>query len=79
MEKAAKLYKTDDDYDVYDEVEGFGHYQPGLEKAVDLAVLLLKEGCNDEIKETYLGEDLEKVDVPSGPFYGDDEDEEEEE
>lgn len=45
MEKAAKLYKTDDDYDVYDEEEGFGHYYPGLEKAVDLAVLLLKEGC----------------------------------
>lgn len=76
MDKVAKLYKTDDDYDVYDEEEnGYGHYYPGLEKVVDLAVLILKECCDGEVKETYLGEDLDKLDVPCGPYY-EEEDEE---
>ena len=70
MDKVAKLYKTDDDYDVYDEEEnGYGHYYPGLEKVVDLAVLILKECGDGEVKETYLGEDLDKLDVPCGPYY----------
>ena len=76
MDKVAKLYKTDDDYDVYDEEEnGYGHYYPGLEKVVDLAVLILKECGDGEVKETYLGEDLDKLDVPCGPYY-EEEDEE---
>ena len=76
MDKVAKLYKTDDDYDVYDEEEnGYGHYYPGLEKVVDLAVLMLKECGDGEVKETYLGEDLDKLDVPCGPYY-EEEDEE---
>lgn len=76
IDKAAKLYKTDDDYDVYDEEEnGYGHYYPGLEKVVDLAVLILKECGDGEVKETYLGEDLDKLDVPCGPYY-EEEDEE---
>lgn len=76
MDKVAKLYKTDDDYDVYDEEEnGYGHYYPGLEKVVDLAVLILKECGDGEVKETYLGEDLDKLDVPFGPYY-EEEDEE---
>ena len=76
MDKGAKLYKTDDDYDVYDEEEnGYGHYYPGLEKVVDLAVLILKECGDGEVKETYLGEDLDKLDVPCGPYY-EEEDEE---
>ena len=76
MDKVAKLYKTDDDYDVYDEEEnGYGHYYPGLEKVVDLAVLILKECGDGEVKETYLGEDLDKPDVPCGPYY-EEEDEE---
>lgn len=70
MDKVAKLYKTDDDYDVYDEEEnGYGHYYPGLEKVVDLAVLILKECGDGEVKETYLGEDLDKLDIPCGPYY----------
>ena len=73
MDKVAKLYKTDDDYDVYDEEEnGYGHYYPGLEKVVDLAVLILKECGDGEVKETYLGEDLDKLDVPCGPYYEED-------
>ena len=77
MDKVAKLYKTDDDYDVYDEEEnGYGHYYPGLEKVVDLAVLILKECGDGEVKETYLGEDLDKLDVPCGPYY-EEEDEDE--
>ena len=76
MDKVAKLYKTDDDYDVYDEEEnGYGPYYPGLEKVVDLAVLILKECGDGEVKETYLGEDLDKLDVPCGPYY-EEEDEE---
>ena len=76
MDKVAKLYKTDDDYDVYDEEEnGYGHYYPGLEKVVDLAVLILKECGDGEVKETYLGEDLDKLDIPCGPYY-EEEDEE---
>ena len=76
MDKVAKLYKTDNDYDVYDEEEnGYGHYYPGLEKVVDLAVLILKECGDGEVKETYLGEDLDKLDVPCGPYY-EEEDEE---
>ena len=76
MDKVARLYKTDDDYDVYDEEEnGYGHYYPGLEKVVDLAVLILKECGDGEVKETYLGEDLDKLDVPCGPYY-EEEDEE---
>ena len=76
MDKVAKLYKTDDDYDVYDEEDnGYGHYYPGLEKVVDLAVLILKECGDGEVKETYLGEDLDKLDVPCGPYY-EEEDEE---
>ena len=76
MDKVAKLYKTDDDYDVYDEEEnGYGHYYPGLEKVVDVAVLILKECGDGEVKETYLGEDLDKLDVPCGPYY-EEEDEE---
>ena len=70
MDKVAKLYKTDDDYDVYDEEEnGYGHYYPGLEKVVDLAVLILKECGDGEVKETSLGEDLDKLDIPCGPYY----------
>ena len=76
MDKVAKLYKTDDDYDVYDEEEnGYGHYYPGLEKVVDLAVLILKECGDGEVKETYLGEDLDKLDVPCGPYYEEEDDE----
>ena len=76
MDKVAKLYKTDDDCDVYDgEENGYGHYYPGLEKVGDLAVLILKECGDGEVKETYLGEDLEKLDVPCGPYY-EEEDEE---
>ena len=76
MDKVAKLYKTDDDYDVYDEEEnGYGHYYPGLEKVVDLAVLILKECGDGEVKETYLGEDLDKLDVPCGPYYEEDDEE----
>ena len=76
MDKVAKLYKTDDDYDVYDEEEnGYGHYYPGLEKVVDLAVLILKECGDGEVKETYLGEDLDKLDVPCGPYYEEEEEE----
>ena len=76
MDKVAKLYKTDDDYDVYDEeANAYGHYYPGLEKVVDLAVLILKECGDGEVKETYLGEDLDKLDVPCGPYY-EEEDEE---
>lgn len=76
MDKVAKLYKTDDDYDVYDEEEnGYGHYYPGLEKVVDLAVLILKECGDGEVKETYLGEDLDKLDVPCGPYYKEEDEE----
>lgn len=42
---------------------------------MDLAVLILKECGDGEVKETYLGEDLDKLDVPCGPYY-EEEDEE---
>ena len=78
MDKASKLYKCDDDYDIYDEEEnGYGHYYPGLEKAVDLAVLILKECGDDEVREKYLGENLDNLEIPCGPFVEDEENEEE--
>lgn len=70
MEKAKKLFKADDEYDVSkDEEKGYGHYYPGLEKVVDLALLVLKENGDEEVVERYLDENLDDMDVPLGPYY----------
>ena len=81
MEKADKLIKEQDDYDIYDVEEiGYGHYYPGLEKTVDLSIHILKRSCSEDIdvedfSQTFIEEDLDDMDIPVEPFI-EEEDEE---
>lgn len=74
-EKAQKLMISEDEYDASDDEEdGYGHYYPGFENAVNLAVHVLKENGEESIIKKYLDEEIDNIDIPCGPFYDEEED-----
>ena len=55
-----------------DETEGYGHYFPGFEKAVNLAVYILKERGDKSVIEKYLDEKLDDMEIPIEPYHDED-------
>ena len=71
--KAQKLMTKEEEYNLSDdEPEGYGHYFPGFEKAVNLAVYILKECGDESVIEKYLDEKLDNMEIPTGPYYDED-------
>ncbi len=74
MDKVAKHIRKREDYDVYDaREEGYGRRFSGLEKAVDLSVMILRKDWEEPIKiedfiDTYKDKDIDEMNIPYEPF-----------